>query len=156
MRRLGQENMSRTASNIAARLDWQLGAMIRREEQVWHTRRLEEKRERVHMFRLLYDALAELTCRPQPAITSPWHPQEISNSMYEPFPGCWSFVGGLEIENNPLVNAVRVTERQLRKTGNEPRTLDSKHQPVPDLVKREHAYTVQEVEEMRRRRGASA
>jgi hypothetical protein len=156
MRGLRQEIMSRTASNIAARLDWQLGAMIRREEQVWHTRPLREKRERVHMFRLLYDALAELTGRSQAAITSPWNPQEISNSMCEPFPGYWSFVGGLEIENNPLVNAVRVTERQLGKIGQEPRTLDSKHQPVPGLVKRDHAYTVQEVQEMRQRRGASA
>jgi hypothetical protein len=60
-----------------------------------------------------------------------------------------SFVGALTVEDSPLVVAVRVTERQLRKTGQLPRTLDSTRTPQAGLASIAHGYTTEEVQEMR-------
>lgn len=110
---------------------------------------LRKRRAHADVFILLRDYLAAVSGQDPPRITSPWTPEEITDSMTGAGPVYGSFVGALTVEDSPLVIAVGVTERQLRKTGQLPITLDSSRRPEPGLARIDHAYTVEEVREMR-------
>jgi hypothetical protein len=132
-------------AHLAARLDWKLGSMIRRTEQTWAGLSLSNRRAYVDLFILLRDALTSVSRGVPPQITCPWSREEISASMVYPWAGYHSSVDALSVDQSPLMVAVRMTERQLRKTGKLPATLNCKRAPVTGLANVAHAYTVEEV-----------
>lgn len=135
------------ALDRAARLDWELGRLLRVTERTWPGLRLELRQRYVAEFIRLWDALWDLSGKQD--ITSPWTGLELANSLSDgAFGRCYTG-DALSVESSPLMVAVRATKRTLAKSGRLPASLNSKRVPVPGLDLIDHAYTVEEVQRMR-------
>ncbi|CAB3853045.1 hypothetical protein LMG3482_03033 [Achromobacter deleyi] len=141
------------ALDRAARLDWELGRLLRVTERTWPGLRLEPRRRYVEEFIGLETALQALTGKAD--ITSPWTGLELADSLSAGAYGYCYTGDALDVESSPLMVAVRVTRRALAKTGRLPRSLNSKRVPVPGLDVIDHAYSVEDVRRMRARVASS-
>lgn len=153
---MNSRDMPTTKERLAARLDWRMGAMIRRAERSWPALTLQQRRAHVEAYILLRDCLAALSGERCPQITSPWTQAEIERSTIEPLPGEWSGHGVLGVEASPLVIAVALSECEMRSTGLPPQALPARHKPVEGLPRVAHALTVDEVLHCRRGKGRRA
>lgn len=149
----GRKPAAEVSAARAARLDWELGKLLRATERTWGVLSRDQRREYVEEFIRLEAALRALTGKAD--ITSPWTGLELASSMLELSNGSWDTGDALSIESSPLMAAVRVTKRILAKSGRFPASLNSRRVPVPGLELIDHAYSVEDVQRMRAQAASS-
>ncbi|GAB1846370.1 hypothetical protein MyNCGM683_11990 [Achromobacter xylosoxidans] len=148
--RPGRKPAANAKSARAAQLDWELGRLLRVTERMWPALCMEQRRDYADEFIRLEAALQALTGKAD--ITSPWTGLELADSLSAGAYGYCYTGDALDVYSAPLMVAVRRTKITLAKTGRLPASLNSKRVPVPGLAVIDHAYSVEEVRQLRAQR----
>lgn len=117
---------------------------------MWPALCTEQRRDYADEFIRLEAALQALTGKTD--ITSPWTGLELAASLSAGAHGYCYTGDALDVHSSPLMVAVRRTKIALAKTGRPPASLNSKRVPVPGLAAIDHAYSVEEVRQLRAQR----